>query len=96
MTEQDYSKTPWNLTDDGSLIVQIDDMGSSVICEINTSVLGFKENALFIVKCVNSHEKLVEALNKVKEELEFINAPSKDGWDDLLITVKQALKDLGE
>lgn len=35
--------------------------------------------------------ELMEALNKVKEEWEFINAPSKDGWDDLLITVKQAI-----
>lgn len=52
------------------------------------------ENAKLIVKCVNAHDELVEALNKVKEELEFINAPSKHGWDDLLIKVKQALAKL--
>lgn len=50
-----------------------------------------EEDALLARKAVNCHDELVKALNKVKEELEFINAPSKDGWDDLLITVNQAL-----
>lgn len=88
----EHTKTPWELsTDKGTFMYQSDIVSDDGDGKIVIGRIHFESNAKHIVKCVNSFDDIITALKKVEEELEFINAPSKDGWDDLLILVKKAL-----
>lgn len=66
--KQTHTKTPWAVIDfDNSpnCIVQKDNLVIADCCQFHYEKIQNKANARHIVKCVNSHDELVEACEEV-------------------------------
>lgn len=75
----------WDITDKGDQVIQIDDMGSSIICDLNTGLIGYKANARLIA----SAPALLEAL---KAALPYIKSRGEGGNEHIVYAqIKQAL-----
>jgi hypothetical protein len=65
------SKRPWRVADE----IFVDDANGVTVCLPNAERAA---NAALIVRCVNSHEALVEALEEMIEEVENEDHEPKD------------------
>ncbi len=95
---QKHTPTPWNISQEHyHHFNTIKDKKGNHIANCSGSGHSLEEaqaNAFFIVKAVNSHEKLVEALSSILEiGKRDMSNPKYDGYFE---NAKQTLKDLGE
>jgi hypothetical protein len=91
-----HTPTPWILNNNGGGDIFITDNDDKIIVESmdgeTRRLYESEANAQLIIKAVNSHEKIVEALKKV---LKMIN--NRQVYDkDAQSIIKQALKSAGE
>lgn len=84
------TKRPWIVSDNKFEITEIDN--DSIICAtdfIDIPKKIYKANARLIVKAVNCHDELVEALKGVVRAIEYLNGTTKHSI--LYNNAKQAL-----
>ena len=88
-----HTLTPWTVEadqdDDFLLINGMTDLGDEVICQLNNSELE-QTNAAHIVKCVNLHEELVEAIEHVINVSAYGDAISDSTEESLKTLLKRA------
>ena len=98
-TQVKHTPTPWELKiikdDDGIAdeIIIFPAISNFAICLMGITE-DAKANAHLIVKSVNSHEALVEALNIALERLQINNCEGEE--DRFIKQIEQALKKAGE
>lgn len=90
-----HTKTPWNMWKDseGNITISWEPDGSfkRSICDIVGTMPIDEANAKFIVKAVNSHEKLREALVIAEH---YLNNPNELRIEEMLLTkIRPALKE---
>lgn len=83
-----HTPAPWHIADGGICSVECPEDGSNVIClepehMMKASLARWPDNAALIVRAVNSHEALVDALEKALPRLAHKHAcwsvrPSKE------------------
>lgn len=88
-----HTRTPWNMCGKGIGFTFIENEDG-----INIAQCEFKEDAKHIIKCVNSHEKLIEALEYLLKEAEITLPHCSDEEDKYWVQHaidlgKQALKE---
>lgn len=91
-----HTPTPWVLDDDGDGDYKIISEEGRLIA-VETSyypIAPSVEDAAHIVKCVNMHDELVEALKWAKEQLEVF-ASETMGEDFNSLRINEALKKAG-
>jgi len=81
-TQTTHTPTPWYVN--GSLIAPTRTGKRFAIAEIfRDNVQTAKANAAFIVRCVNSHAALVEAVEDARDTLIGMGSPDKTDYADV-------------
>ena len=69
-----HTSTPWHVTDDGDVAAIVDGAESllaDTLTHQSINRFNHRENAAHIVRCVNSHEALVKALQTARKMIPF-------------------------
>jgi hypothetical protein len=95
---QGHTPTPWTASEDQILSKDLNKWGNWIVCEmpkgrdeISEAVEENKANAAYIVKCVNSHEELLEALKEAHAMLENIGIEKGQYYGKAINKVEQAI-----
>ncbi len=77
---KEHTPTPW----------KVGYLGREIVSSVDTSVgkAYWKQDAAHIVKCVNMHDELVEALKRVAESGEF-SCFNDEAWDVVNVALKK-------
>ena len=88
----EHTPTPWKVGASSKVkIFRADDL--TRVCECDHSQIAFEEsesNADHIVRCVNSHDVLVEALEECLNQLKTLKAEAKERWTNERVNMVSA------
>lgn len=90
MSEQKYTPTPWHMNDE-DCIVGPDAAGVARILLARGNSAIADANSAFIVRAVNAHEALVEAINLIAQELVLMGRIDRDNIE-IRDIIRAALK----
>lgn len=91
---QKHTPTPWKVYQFGGVQIGQEDTGEA-ICSMWGDKSEGDANAAHIVKCVNMHDGLVEALRRLKQECEADGLDRKAGYDCWISIANETLKKAG-
>lgn len=89
-----HTPTPWYYLSDYERIYNTSDWTTESVCIAEIiRTLNFKANATHILKCVNAHDDLVDALQRWLFNIEEL--AKLEGYEPLIKQTKQALEKAG-
>jgi hypothetical protein len=97
---KELAPRPWKLDyeiEAGGISYIIDATGHGVASLYDNTlhgkpVMDSQSNAELIVRAVNTHDQLVEALEEALEAVEELNGEFQSGWDETIEKIEAALK----